>query len=85
MSKRLSLSGNFKVVGIKKSTKAKMLKNLKVGDVVKFEVELKPAGQNRGTHATYIKITDWKSDDFTKKSFNELSHVFSILDLEEFN
>lgn len=79
-----ALQGDFQVVEILKPTSAKMLKNCKVGDVLRFKVVLKPAGGNGYTYATYITITNILTGESTEKSFNQLDIVYRAFKLENY-
>lgn len=76
------LSGRFEVIEALKPTQAKMLKNIEVGDILIFEVELKPAGSNRGTYATYITIINNRTGEETDKSFNQLDILYRAFKLQ---
>jgi len=69
------------VTKINRKTKAKLFKDLNVGDKIEFSVLIKRAGSNRGTYATYIEIRNIDTDEYTFSSFNQLP---SILDTFEF-
>ena len=69
------------VTKINRKTKAKLFKDLKIGDKVEFSVPIKRAGSNRGTYATYIEAKNVETDEYTYSSFNQLP---SILDAFEF-
>ena len=66
-----------------KKSSAKMFSDLKVGDTVKFSVELKRAGCNKGTYATYIKAEHIESGNTNHSSFNQMSSVVSRFDFKE--
>lgn len=78
-------SPKIKVVKINRKTKAQMFKNLKEDDVIVFELSIKRAGRNydTGTYASYIKITNLKTSEYTYKSSNELSNILDAFELEE--
>ena len=63
-----------------------MFCNLNVGDKIKFSVPIKYAGCNKGTYATYIKITNLKTGEITESSFNQLPKILDAFDFtdEEF-
>lgn len=76
-------SAVYEVLEIKSKTKAEMFKNLKVGDTIRFDVEIKKAGRNSGTYATYIRAINTGSRESTKKSFNQLPDILDKFVLTE--
>ncbi len=77
-------SNTLRVVNIIKKTKATMFTNLMVGDEVKFSVQLKIAGSNRGnTYATYIKTKNLRTGEITLNSFNQLPKILNKFKFEE--
>lgn len=78
-------SKKIKVVKVKRKTKAQMFKNLKENDVITFELSIKRAGRScdTGTYASYIKITNLGTNEYTHKSSNELSNILNAFELEE--
>lgn len=72
----------LKVAKINKATKAKFFTDLSVGDEVRLSIPVKAAGSNGGTYASYITITNLKTNDSVKKSFNELAPFLNIFDFE---
>ena len=62
-----------------------MFKNLKENDLITFELSIKRSGRNydTGTYASYIKITNMRTNEYTYKSSNELSNILDAFDLEE--
>lgn len=77
------LKSNILVVNkILKRTRAKVFKDLKVGDKIQLSVEVKYAGRRGGgTYATYILVENIETKDCVGKTFNELS---PLLDNFEF-
>lgn len=73
----------LKVDKILKKSSAKMFSDLKVGDTVKFSVELKRVGCNKGTYATYIKAEHIESGNTNHSSFNQMSSVVSRFEFKE--
>jgi len=63
-----------------------MFCNLNVGDKIWFSVPIEYAGCNKGTYATYIKITNLKTGEITESSFNQLPKILDAFDFtdEEF-
>lgn len=83
-NENILLKSNILVVNrIIKKTRAKMFKNLKVGDEIQLSVEVAYAGRNGGTHATYILIENLRTGEFTAKSFNEISIILDNFELIE--
>jgi len=76
-------SAVYEVAEVKSKTSAKMFKSLQVGDTVQFEVEIKKAGRNGGTYATYIKATNTSTKETTWKSFNQLPDILTKFVLHE--
>ena len=68
---------------INKRTKAEMFKELKVGDKITIEIEIKEAGRNKASYASYLKITNLKTEEFTYKTFNTLPSILSNFELGE--
>ncbi|MGG3986988.1 hypothetical protein [Bacillus smithii] len=72
----------LEVTEVKKKTKAKMFKNLKVGSKIMLSIPVKYAGKNsRGTYASDIGVENIETGEVTYKSFNE---TVPLLDLFEF-
>lgn len=79
-------SDTYQVVGINKKTSVKFFKNLKLGSLIKFEVELKRAGSgNHGTYATYIKATNLNTKETIDKSFNQMARILDNYELADGN
>ena len=77
-------SKKYQVIGINKKSTADMFRNLKLGSLIKFEVELKPNGRSRnGAYATYIKVTNLNTKESTSKSFNQLPKILEAFELAE--
>ena len=73
----------LKINKILKKSSAKMFADLKVGDTVKFSVDLKRAGRNGGSHATYIKAEHLESGNTNYSSFNQMPSIISRFEFEE--
>ncbi|WP_206459343.1 hypothetical protein [Anaerovorax sp. IOR16] len=79
-------SDTLKVIKINRKTKAKMFKNLKVGDTVQFSVPIKKVGRGRsGTYATYIKALNIKTGEETESSFNQIPIILDAFEFENQN
>lgn len=78
-------SKKVKIIKINRKTKAQMFKNLKENDLIIFELSIKRSGRNydTGTYASYIKITNLETNEYTYKSSNELSNILNAFELEE--
>ncbi len=83
MNKITMTSKVIEVTEIKKKTKAKMFKNLKVGSRVVLSIEAKTAGQNRGTYSSYIQIRNIDTNEVTCSSFNEIETRLNCFGLKE--
>lgn len=69
------------ITQIKRKTKAKMLEHLKVGDKIQLSIDASPAGRNRGTYASYLKITNLENDEKTYLSFNQICVLYNAFEL----
>lgn len=77
-------STTYKVVAIKKSTQAEWLCDVKVGDRICFHCPIKRAGRGpHGTYATHITVWNLSQQTNTSYTFNMISKVFDVLELEE--
>lgn len=76
-------SKTLRISKILKKSSAKMFSDLKVGDTVKFSVDLKRAGCSKGTYATYIKAEHLESGNTNHSSFNQMSSIISRFEFEE--
>lgn len=75
-------SEKYQVIGIKKKSTADMFCNLKLGSLIKFEVEIKNIKEKHG-RATYMKITNLNTKESTTKSFNQISKILEAFELAE--
>jgi hypothetical protein len=73
----------LKVTKIKKKSSAKMLKGLKVDDVIQLSVDASPVGRNRGTYASYIRVENVKTKEANHFSFNQIDILERNFELEE--
>lgn len=79
----IELKSNILVVTeVKKKSKAKMIGDLRVGDKIQLSVDASPVGSNRGTYATYIRIDNVDTGDYTFKSFNQIFDLYKIVTVE---
>lgn len=67
---------------IKKSTKAKVFKDLEVGSKIRLTIPVQRAGSNRGTYASYIRVENLETREYTEKSFNQLPRFLNYFELE---
>jgi len=79
------LKSNILVVAkILRKTKARLFKDLKIGDKITFSVPIKHAGSNRGTtYSTYIETKNVATGEVVLNSFNQLPPLLETLILEE--
>lgn len=77
-------SKDYQIIGINKKSTADMFRNLKLGSLVKFEVELKKLEDKRG-YATYITATNLNTKESTSKSFNQLPKILEAFELVEYD
>lgn len=71
-------SGILLVEEIVGKTSAKMFKDLVVGDRLLITIDVDYAGGNRGTYASYMKVTRIRKsepDIYVWKSFNQLPSI----------
>lgn len=76
---------NAKCTDIKKSSKSPAFDGLEIGDVICFSVEVKRAGYNRGTYATYIHCYNPQTNKASDLSFNQIGRTLNNFDFEELN
>ncbi len=76
-------SKTLRVSKILKKSSAKMFSDLKVGDTIKFSVNLERAGGNGGTYANYIKAEHLESGNTNHSSFNQMPSIISRFEFEE--
>lgn len=78
-------SNTYQVIGIQSKTTSKFFKNLKIGSLLKFEVELKHAGSgDHGTYATCITVTNVDTKETVQKTFNQLSNILNKYELSAY-
>lgn len=68
---------------IHKKSQSLTFKDLKEGDVVKFSVEIKRVGRNKGTYATYIRCFNPQTDQVSNLSFNQIARTLECFEFEE--
>lgn len=72
-------SNPFKVIEIKKSTKAEMFRNVEVGDILGFEMSIKHSGRSSGggVYASNVYITNITKNDYIHKTQSELTNILN--------
>lgn len=70
-------------IKVLKKSQSPAFKNLRYGDVIEFSCEIKAAGRNRGTHATYIKCFNPQSREESRLSFNQIIRTLDCFEFEE--
>lgn len=83
MTQFLLSSEPLTVTKIKKRSSAKLLKDVKVGDVLKISLRLDAPGRSRrGAYATYVKVENLTQGTSDVKSLNILSDIlYKIFEL----
>lgn len=67
-----------------KHSKMSVFDGAEIGDQIKFSVEMKPVGRNRGTYATYIKCLNLRTLGESYCSFNQVNqYIFSKVEFGE--
>jgi hypothetical protein len=67
---------------LKRETEAKWLKDVKVGDELIMIVPFRPMGRGRGCYAQPIIAYNLSQSTKNTYTFNQLSKVFEVLELE---
>jgi len=75
-------SDNLEIVKILRKTKSEMFENLKVGDTIILSIEVKCAGSNKGTYASYIKAENLGTGECNYKSFNQINGILSCFEFK---
>lgn len=60
---------------IKAKTTARLLKDVKVGDVLEFSLPLRSTGHGRAAYVPMIRVTNLHTEETTTFSLNELSKI----------
>ena len=72
------------ITQVLKKTTTRFFKNLKVGDMITFEMPIRPSGTGRsGIYASYITVTNIKTKEQNKFSFNQLDAPLKMFELKE--
>jgi hypothetical protein len=79
------MSEVYRITRIVKPTKAEFFRNLKVGNLVRFSMEMKGPGRTgrSGVYASYIKIHNLSTGSYTSRSMNELDNRLENFELGE--
>lgn len=79
-------SAKFVIKSILRKTKASVLKDFKVGDVVIFTIELyNPGRGNNGIYATQYTINNLTQDTTKTDVLSSIEPFFTIFELEKVN
>lgn len=73
-------SERLQISKILRKTKAKMLCDLKVGDIITLSIPVVRAGMNKGTYASYIEIENLENKECSYKSFNEIGILLNCFE-----
>lgn len=77
-------SSKYRVTKINRKTKAKMFKNIELGDVLIFTCILERLGTTRGnTYAPHVKIENISKKESVHKSFNELGNIMDAFEMTD--
>lgn len=80
---KLTLKTTATCTEIHKKSQSPAFKDLKNGDVIEFSVEIKRAGRNRGTYATYIRCFNPQTNQVSNLSFNQIARTLDCFKFEE--
>ena len=68
---------------VHKKSQSPAFKDLRYGDIIEFSVEIKAAGRNKGTYATYIRCFNPQTKAESKLSFNQIVKTLECFEFEE--
>lgn len=68
---------------IHKKSQSPAFKDLQVGDLIEFSIEIKAFGRNRGSHAAYINCFNPKTNKESKLSFNQIGKTLDCFEFDE--
>ena len=72
------------VLDIKRKTKAKMFRDVKVGDILQLSVPIEYVGSNRGrSYAVDIKVKNLNSGQVAYKTFNQITSLLNCFEIKE--
>lgn len=67
-----------------KKSQSSAFKNLEIGDIINFSVEIEPSGRSsNGTYATYIECYNPKTDKISLLSFNQIGKVLKNFEFKQ--
>jgi len=80
------MTSSVGITKVLKRTKAKLFKDVEVGDALNFSVPIEAAGMSqRGTHASYITVTlvpPLADNSSTYLSFNQIGRYLDMFEYE---
>lgn len=79
----MTLQTIAKCTKIFKKSSSPAFNDIEVGDKILFSCEIKPAGRNRSTYATYICCRNERTGNESNLSFNQISRVLKNFEFEE--
>ena len=76
----------YEVKAILRKTKAKFFVDLKVGDVIQFDLDIEPIYRGRsGLRTTDVHVTNHETDVDAYCSMNMINNYIECFELEEFH
>ena len=80
----ITLTTKCRVSAVNRKSSAECFRDLEVGDVIQFEVDLSPSGRTRrGLYAKYVRCVNMRTSGASSYSFNELARILECCELEE--
>lgn len=80
----MTLRTRAKVTKINRKSSSPCFKDLKIGDVIEFSIEIKRVGSSsRGTRAAYITCCNEQTGYESNLSFNQIGNILHCCELEE--
>lgn len=73
----MELLNSFTVTEVKAKTKARLFKDVEVGDVLVFRIPLAATGRGRGCYAATVEVENIRSDQHDYYTLNELSPLLN--------
>lgn len=69
----MNLTCTVKCLTVKKKTKAKMFKNVQVGDIIEFTLPLRAVGRgdSGGTYASFVDCVNTRTNEKAQFSLNQ--------------
>jgi hypothetical protein len=68
---------------VNKKSQSPAFMGLVVGDIIEFSTEIRSAGRNYTTYATYIKCFNPKTNGTSELSFNQIGRVLNNFEFEQ--